>query len=274
MLLSLSLPAAAQDNLAKQSQNPLATVISVPFENNTYFGIGPSNATANVLNLKPVVPVNLGSVNMINRFIAPYIWTEGQSVEDLAGFIPEGVDLGFAGSPNSPLVGRERGLGGITYQMFFSPANPGSVIWGVGPVFVLPTATKDRFASDKWSAGPAAVALTMPGNWVIGVLAQNVWSFAGDSDAADVNKFLFQYFINYNMDDGWYLSSTPVITANWKADSGDRWTVPFGAGIGRLVKFGNQPVDFKLAGYYNAIKPEQGPDWSAQFQVKFLFPQN
>jgi len=112
----------------------------------------------------------------------------------------------------------------------------------------------------------------MPGKWVVGVLAQNVWSFAGDSDAADVNKFLFQYFINYNLDNGWYLSSTPTITANWEASSGNKWTVPFGGGVGRLVKFGKLPVDIKLAAYWNAEKPTFGPDWNLQFTVKFLFP--
>jgi hypothetical protein len=87
-----------------------------------------------------------------------------------------------------------------------------------------------------------------------------------------VNKFLLQYFINYNMSNGWYLSTTPVITADWNAASGERWTVPFGGGVGRLVKFGSQPVDFKLAGYWNAEKPTNAPDWNVQFQVKFLFP--
>lgn len=112
----------------------------------------------------------------------------------------------------------------------------------------------------------------MPGKWVLGVLAQNVWSFAGDEDAADVNIFLFQYFVNYNFDRGWYLSSTPVITANWEADSENRWTIPFGGGIGRMVKFGMLPVDFKLAAYYNIEKPKFGPDWNLQFTVKLLFP--
>ena len=107
----------------------------------------------------------------------------------------------------------------MTYKGFFSPAKSAKWIWGVGPALVLPTATEDRYASDKWSAGVSAVALSMPGKWVVGVLAQNVWSFAGDSDAADVNKFVFQYFINYNLDNGWYLTSTPVITANWEASS-------------------------------------------------------
>lgn len=258
----------AQEDLAKQSQNPLGKIISAPFENNFNFGIGPSDATAYVLNMKPVYPVNLGDWNLINRFILPVIYSEGQDVS-----IPPdaGIDSGYAGIIELA-QGSAFGLGDMTYQGFFSPARPAKWILGVGPALVLPSATENRYASDKWSAGASAVALTMPGKWVVGVLAQNVWSFAGDSDAADVNKFLFQYFINYNLNKGWYLSTTPVITANWEASSGNKWTVPFGGGVGRLVKFGKLPVDLKLAAYWNAEKPTFGPDWNLQFTVKFLFP--
>ena len=263
-----AIPVWADQDMAKQSQNPLATVISLPFENNFYFNLGPSDATAYVLNLKPVYPVNIGEVNLINRFILPAIYSEGQDADDLRR-----ADIGEAGQM-SLLTGSEFGLGDLTYQAFFSPAKSSKWIWGAGPALVLPTATEDRYASDKWSAGPTAVALTMPGKWVLGVLAQNVWSFAGDSDAADVNKFLFQYFINYNLDKGWYISTTPVITANWEADSDDRWTIPFGGGVGRMVRFGKQPVDINMKAYWNAVKPDFGPDWSLQFTVKFLFPKS
>ena len=258
----------AEEDLAKQSQNPLGTIISAPFENNFNFGIGPSDATAYMLHMKPVYPVNLGDWNLINRFILPAIYSEGQDVP-----VPSGteIDLGYAGIVELA-QGSAFGLGDMTYQGFFSPAKPTKWIWGVGPALVLPTATEDRYASDKWSGGFSAVALTMPGKWVLGVLAQNVWSFAGDSDSADVNNFLFQYFINYNLDKGWYLSTTPVITANWETNSGNRWTVPFGGGVGRLVRFGKLPVDLKLAAYWNVEKPEFASDWNLQFTVKFLFP--
>lgn len=261
-------PAGASADLAKQSQNPLGTIISLPFENNLLFGIGPSDATAYALVGKPVYPVDLGNWNLINRFIIPAIYTEGQD-EDIVLDSP--VEVGDA-SITQLATGSAFGLGDITYTAFLSPKDSGALTWGVGGAFVLPTATEDRYASDKWSAGPAFVALTMPGNWVTGVLVQNVWSFAGDSDAADVNKFLFQYFINYNLADGWYLSTTPVITANWEADSGDQWTVPFGGGIGRLVKGGKLPIDYKLAAYWNAEKPDFAPDWQLQFTIKFLLP--
>lgn len=258
----------AQEEMAKQSQNPLGAVISVPFENSFYFGIGPSDTTAYVLNMKPVYPVNLGDWNLINRFIVPLIYSEGQDFD-----LPPGgaFDLGY-GEISNVASGSELGFGDITYQAFFSPAKPGKWILGAGPVLVLPTATKDRYASEKWSAGIAGIALTMPGKWVIGGLLQNVWSFAGDNDAAKVNKLLSQYFINYNMKNGWYLSTSPVMTANWEADSNNRWLIPIGGGLGRLVKHGKQPVDYKLVAYKNVEKPEFGPDWSLQFTVKWLFP--
>ena len=256
------------DDLAKQSQNPLGTLISLPFENNFYTGIGPSDASVYALNFKPVYPVNIGDWNIINRFILPMMYSEGQDEP-----VPPGieVDAGYSGMIELA-QGSEFGLGDLTYTAFISPAEPGDWIWGVGSVMVLPTATEDRYASDKFSLGASVVALSTPGNWVYGFLLQNVWSIAGDDDAADVNMFLGQYFVNYNMKDGWYLSSTPVITANWEADSENQWTVPFGGGIGRLVKYGELPVDYKLVAYKNIEKPQFAPDWNVQFTVKFLLP--
>ena len=107
---------------------------------------------------------------------------------------------------------------------------------------------------------------------MLGMLAQNIWSFAGPNEAPDVDKFTFQYFINYNLPAGWYLTSTPTITADWEKSSDQRWTVPFGGGAGKLARFGNQPVDFKLQAFGNLEKPDGGPEWSLQFSVKFLFP--
>ena len=250
LILSAIAIADDQEDLAKESQNPIGNIISLPFENNFDFGVGEEDAFVYSLNLKPVYPMTFGKVNLINRFILPVIYQEER----------------FEGE------GNEFGLGDLIYQAFFSPAKPGKIIWGVGPEFIFPTNTDDRLGVDKWSAGPAAVALAKPGQWLFGALVQNVWSYAGDSDASDVRFFSLQYFINYNFESGWYLSSTPTITADWEADSDDRWTVPFGGGVGRLVKFGNQPVDLKLQGFYNVEKPKNANDWSLQFQVKLLFP--
>ena len=135
----------------------------------------------------------------------------------------------------------------------------------------LPT-NSEGLGSEKWSAGPVVTVLSMPGKWVLGALAQNIWSFAGPGDEAKVNRFTFQYFINYNLKNGWYLTSTPIITADWEKSSDQRWTVPFGGGIGKMARFGKQPVDFKIQVLSNVEKPDNGADWSLQFSVKFLFP--
>jgi hypothetical protein len=123
----------------------------------------------------------------------------------------------------------------------------------------------------RWGAGPALVVLTMPGKWVIGSLFSNVWSFAGSGDQ-DVNLFTWQYFINYNLADGWYLTSAPIITANWEASSGEKWTVPFGGGFGKLFKIGKLPVNGSAQAYYNVEKPTYGADWTLRLQLQFLFP--
>mgnify|MGYP001823495597 FL=1 len=249
----------AEENLAKISQNPVGDIISLPIEYWHHDGMA-NDGSADALMVKPVYPVRIGNLNLINRLIIPYLGISGN---------PNGSDLGDIEIP--PTFMRKSGLGNIQYQGFFTPAEPGKVIWGVGPVFEFPTNTSG-LGSDKWSAGPAAVALTMPGNWVLGALVQNIWSFAGPGGAQDVNKFTFQYFVNYNLGDGWYLTSTPIITADWEQSSGNQWTVPFGGGIGRLMRFGKQPVDFKLQAFGNVEKPDGGPDWSMMFAVKFLFP--
>jgi hypothetical protein len=248
-------PARAQDDaqatadLAKKSQNPIANIISLPLQNNTSFNVGPNEATNNTLNIQPVLPFPVGKFNLINRFILPVQW-QGEVVDG---------------------IGTESGLGDLTYQGFLSPAKAGKVTWGLGPALIIPTATDDRLGSGKWSAGPALVVLTQPGNWVVGGIVQNTWSFAGDEDRSDVNFFFSQVFVNYNLQKGWYLSSAPIITANWEAESGDQWTVPLGGGAGKLHHIGKLPMDFQVQAFYNVVKPEFGADWSLRVQAKALF---
>ena len=236
--------------LAKKTQNPVSDLISLPFQNNTNFGMGPDDKTQNVLNIQPVWPFSLNEDwNLITRTILPVI------------------------SQPALAAGQERtnGLGDTTFTTFFSPKDSGKLIWGLGPVFLLPTATDDVLGSDKWGIGPAVVVLTMPGNWVIGSLLSNVWSFAGSGDQ-DVNLFTWQYFINYNLPDGWYLSSAPIITANWEAESGNKWTVPFGGGFGKVFRVGKQPMNASVQAFYNVEKPDLGADWTLRLQLQFLFP--
>jgi hypothetical protein len=239
------------EDLAKAAQNPIADMISLPLQNNINFRVGPGDDVQNVLNIQPVIPLKLGeNWNLITRTIAPVIYQ------------PELV----------PGVGSEFGLGDINTTLFLSPAKPGKILWGVGPVFSFPTASDKVLGTDKWSAGPSVVALRIQGPWVVGALARNLWSYAGDDDREDVNQLLLQYFINYNLPKGWYISSAPIITANWKADSGNKWTVPFGGGVGKIFKIGKQPMNAQVQAFYNVERPDNGPDWTLRLQLQFLFP--
>jgi hypothetical protein len=261
LLLPLTSAAFAQDqaNLAKASQNPVADLISLPFQNNTLFDVGPDDDTANVLNIQPVIPIGIGPVNLINRTIVPLI------------YLPD-VTAGLAELPEGVSGGETFGLGDINYTGFLSPANSGEITWGIGPSISIPTATDKKLGTQKWSAGPSAVALVQPGPFVLGTLARQLWSFAGDDDRQDVSQLLIQPFANYNMAGGWFLTSAPIITANWEADSDNTWLVPLGGGGGRVFKIGPQPVNMSLQAYYNVEKPRFGPDWSLRFTVALLFP--
>jgi hypothetical protein len=228
-------------------------MISLPLQNNINTGIGPNDETQNILNIQPVWPFELNDDwNLITRTILPVI-----------------------SQPNALTgEGRINGVGDTTFTAFLSPADAGDIIWGVGPVFLFPTASDDTLGADKWGAGISGVVLTMPGKWVIGTLVNNIWSFAGAGDN-DVNSFMLQYFINYNFDDGWYFTSAPIITANWEADNDHRWTVPFGGGFGKIFKIGDQPMNAQISAYKNVVTPDDyGADWQFRVQLQFLFPRN
>ncbi len=242
----------AQDDteLAKKTQNPVADLISVPLQSNFNFGTGSKERMVYVLNVQPVIPISLtDDWNLIARIVIPTINQPSL----------------FSG------VSSATGLGDINPSFFLSPAKPGSFIWGVGPTFTLPTASDRLLGSGKWSMGPAGVVLKITGPWVFGALMNNQWSVGGWGDK-NVNAMLLQPFVNYNLPGGWYLTSSPVMTANWKADSGQRWTVPLGGGIGKLFKLGKLPLNTQLQAFGNVERPKSASDWSLRLQIQFLFP--
>ncbi len=156
---------------------------------------------------------------------------------------------------------------------FLSPGKAQEkLIWGVGPAFVIPTATSSILGQGKFSMGPSVVALVQPGHWTIGALINNVFSLAGSGHRPYVNQMLLQYFINYNLKGGWYLSSSPILTADWRASSGNAWTVPFGGGVGRIMKLGFQPVNITAQFYGNVDYPKGTSPWNMRLQIAFLFP--
>lgn len=259
--------------LQKAVQNPVASLISVPAQNNSNFGIGPFDRTQNVLNIQPVVPIRVSQDwNMIIRWITPVIWQPAPGTANLEVFgIEENTPAYFAAQNLQKKVG-VFGFGDMTPTFFFSPAKPHKLIWGAGPVFVLPSATSKVLGQGKLSMGPSIVALVQPAHWTIGALINNAWSVAGPSNRSPVNQMTLQYFINYNLKKGWYLSSSPIITANWKAANGNVWTIPVGGGLGRVFRLGLQPVNVSAQFYGNAAHPAAGSPWGMRLQIAFLFP--
>jgi hypothetical protein len=249
LLASLPVAAASQsaDELAEAAANPLANLISVPLQLNNDFGLGEFDRTRNVLNIQPVVPLAGGK--LITRTVIPFVWLPDITAE--------------SGTFSS-------GLSDIQLTAFYAPEGSG-LMWGAGPVLEMPTGGDER-GSGKWSIGPSVVVLAQPAPWTLGLLVNNLWSFAGDDDRADVNKGLAQYFIVRQLGNGWYVNSAPIITANWEADSDDRWIVPFGAGAGKVFFLGALPFNGQVGAYYNVVKPDIGPDWQLRIQLQTMLP--
>jgi hypothetical protein len=243
----------AQDDtqLAQKSQNPVADLISVPLENDLNFGVGPGEDLQYILQAQPVIPFQLTrDWNLISRTILPVVHQ------------PE----------LAPGFGNVSGLGDILQSLFLSPARPGQVIWGAGPILQFPSATDDALGQGKWGAGPTAVALTIRGPWLVGALVNNVWSFAGDDNRPDVNQMLIQPFVIYTFPGALSLESAPVIAADWKADRSNRWTVPLGGGVGKIVRLGKLPVGASVGAYYNVVRPDNAAKWQLRIRIQLLFP--
>ncbi len=246
-------PAAATnaDALRKAAQNPVASLISVPVQNNSNTGINPGYRTQNVVNIQPVIPLKFSeNWNLIIRWITPIIYQ------------PLGPEVGVSG------------LGDMQPTFLFSPSKPHKLIWGAGPLFQLPTATSQYTGQGKLAIGPNFVALGMPSHFVIGVLVNNVWSVAGGGSRPGIDQMLLQYFVNDNLKKGWYLTTQPILTANWNssAASGSVWTVPFGGGVGRIMKLGFQPVNIGVQAYGNAVHVPGASSWTVRASIALLFP--
>ena len=197
--------------------------------------------------------------NLITRWITPIIYQP----------LPVAQPVG----PPEQLTGVS-GLGDINPSFIFSPKKS-KVIWGAGITTVFPTATNTTYLGQgKLSLGPTVVALYQTSHWTLGFLTNNYWSVAGhsDIDKPAVNQFLLQYFINYNLKKGYYLTMQPTLTANWRATSGNQWVVPIGGGVGRIMKLGFQPVNLSAQFNYNVEHPVGASSWNAKFQVTLLFP--
>lgn len=238
--------------LAKQLANPIASLINVPLQYNyDEYGGANDGAAVSRLNIQPVIPFSLNNDwNLITRTIVPLI--------DQRDF------------PSAAM--NESGLGDTTASLFFSPKAPtaGGWIWGAGPVFLLPTATQDVLGAEKWGLGPTGVALKQSGPWTVGMLANHIWSVAGDAGRADVSSTLLQPFMAYTTKTHTTFSVNTESTYDWK---NQQWAVPFNLQAAQVFKIGNQALQFMVGARYWADAPDDGPKgWGLRVQLTFIFP--
>ncbi|HSF07908.1 MAG TPA: hypothetical protein VLA60_00750 [Nitrospirales bacterium] len=243
--------------LAEEVQNPVSDLVRVGFTNSTLFGTGFNNHLSNVFNLEAGNTRRFGQWALLNRLTIPILYFPANAIGDKSGSLTGLGDIEF-----TPFLARDESKRLL------------KLIAGFGPTFILNTATDDRLGRGKWSVGPTLALVSIPDPWVMGALIRNIWSFAGDNQRLKVNQFVIQPFLNYNFPNGWYLTSTPAIIANWEAeDKRNRWTVPLGGGFGKVMFRGEKrPINIKLQGFYFLEKPDLTPDWTLQLQFQILFP--
>jgi len=238
--------------LAKKLSNPVAALISVPLQLNYTQNIGPvDNGTQWVLNVQPVIPISINEKwNLISRTILPVV-----SQDDIY-----------------PGAGNQFGIGDTTQSLFFSPKAPtaSGLIWGVGPVFLLPTGSDDLLSGEKWGAGPTAVLLKQKGPWTIGFLGNHIWSFAGSDNRSDINSTFLQPFVSYTTPKAITYAFNTESTYNWETS---QWSVPLNFTVAKMTRIGKQLVSFTGgAGYYVESTDNGAKGWKIRAVVTLLYP--
>jgi hypothetical protein len=243
-------PPGSDADLAQQLQNPVASLISVPFQNNFDFGGGArDNGFGYTLNVQPVIPFRLSADwTLITRTIVPVVHQERYTAE------------------------HETGLGDTTQSFFFSPrSNIPGLTWGLGPAVLWPTATRPAFQSRQWGAGPTGIVVQQSGPWTLGLLANHLWGFADSASRQgrpDLNQTFLQPFVSHNFSNGFAVTATLEASYDW---TGKQWTLPLGAGVSQLVKIGPAPVNLVAQARYWLDGPSGAPEWGLRFAAVFVF---
>jgi hypothetical protein len=237
--------------LARKMQNPVSDRLSFSLVGDLNFGVGLNEDTQSIIKIKSLKSFNLGdNWNLATRPVIPVVYQ------------PERV----------PGSGDQFGLGDISTTFFLMPRSSRFAIAGIGPIVVFPSATDKTLGFGKWGVGPALAVVSMPGSWIFGVLANNVWSVGGNANREDVDLMTLKPFVFYNFPSGWYLVSSPSISAVWTAESGNRWIVPVGGGAGKIFNRGEQKINLFAQVFYNVEQTTAIGDWSLSLQLQYLFP--
>jgi len=259
-------------DLAKKLQNPVASLISFPLQSNFDFRIGPSDdGWRYTLNIQPVIPIWIGNDwNLIVRTIIPYIHQEDVFKGSVLIFEEDIDGVPVEVTSARPLGHVQDGLGDIIQSFFFSPKEPvAGWILAAGPVFLYPSATDSLLGSEKWGTGPTGLILKQTGGWTYGILANQIWSFAGDAERRSVNATFLQPFIAYTIKTKSTFGLNTESTYNW---NDNQWTVPLNVSVSQLLRIGRLPVSLAVGGRYYAEGPSGAPEWGLRFVITLLFP--
>ena len=244
--------ASANDaaEIAKKLANPIGALISVPFQNNMDVGIGDYNGSRNTLNFQPIIPIGLSpKYSLITRYIVPVI-----AQYDITGEGEKQVGLGDA----------------LVSGWISNAVVKNGFVWGVGGAFLIPTATDDFLGTKKFGVGPTIILLRQANGWTTGILANQIWSVAGDADRSDVNQMYLQPFLTYNWKTGTGLTFNSETTLNWEANTTN---VYINIMAGGLLKFGKQLVQFQIGPRIQVAAPEGSRSpFGVRTAAIFVFP--